>query len=69
MLRGSNRSTAIFASNDDMALGVSAANANLDAAVPTELSIAGFDEPSRRRHGSQQSERLILVSLALGLVE
>ncbi len=49
MLRSANRPTAIFASNDDMALGVSAAAAKLDVTVPTELSIAGFDDAPTAR--------------------
>lgn len=36
--------TAVFASNDDMALGVLAAAQRLGLAVPTDLSIAGFDD-------------------------
>jgi len=38
------RPTAVFASNDDMALGVLAAAQRLGLAVPTDLSIAGFDD-------------------------
>jgi LacI family transcriptional regulator len=36
--------TAVFASNDDMALGVLAAAQRLGIAVPRELSIVGFDD-------------------------
>ena len=36
--------TAIFASNDDMALGVLAAAQRLGLAVPGDISIAGFDD-------------------------
>jgi LacI family transcriptional regulator len=36
--------TAVFASNDDMALGVLAAAQRLGLAVPGELSVAGFDD-------------------------
>jgi LacI family transcriptional regulator len=36
--------TAVFASNDDMALGVLSAAHRLGLAVPAELSIAGFDD-------------------------
>ncbi|NIJ33754.1 substrate-binding domain-containing protein [Sphingomonas oligoaromativorans] len=49
MLRGPSRPTAIFASNDDMALGVSAAAAKLGLTVPTDLSIAGFDDTATAR--------------------
>jgi LacI family transcriptional regulator len=38
------RPTAVFASNDDMALGVLAAAQRLGLAVPGDLSIAGFDD-------------------------
>lgn len=38
------RPTAVFASNDDMALGVLAAAQRLGLAVPQELSVAGFDD-------------------------
>ena len=49
LLRSEKRPTAIFASNDDMALGVSAAAAKLEIAVPSQLAIAGFDDsPSAR---------------------
>jgi LacI family transcriptional regulator len=49
LLRLKNRPTAIFASNDDMALGVSAAAAKLEIAVPSQLSIAGFDDAPTAR--------------------
>ncbi len=38
------RPTAIFASNDDMALGALAAAAEADLSVPGDLSVAGFDD-------------------------
>jgi LacI family transcriptional regulator len=38
------RPTAVFASNDDMALGVLATAQRMGLAVPSELSIAGFDD-------------------------
>ncbi|WBO21508.1 LacI family DNA-binding transcriptional regulator [Sphingomonas abietis] len=44
LLGRATRPTAIFASNDDMALGVSAAAARRGIAVPGQLSIAGFDD-------------------------
>lgn len=43
-LAGDDRPTAIFASNDDMALGVLAAAHRQRLAVPTDLSVAGFDD-------------------------
>jgi LacI family transcriptional regulator len=49
LLRGPASPTAIFASNDDMALGVSAAAAKLGLTVPTDLSIAGFDDTATAR--------------------
>jgi LacI family transcriptional regulator len=39
-----SRPTALFASNDDMALGVLAAAQSLGLVVPDDLSIAGFDD-------------------------
>ena len=39
-----NRPTAIFASNDDMAVAVMAVAQNLKIAVPQQLSVAGFDD-------------------------
>jgi LacI family transcriptional regulator len=41
--------TAVFASNDDMALGVLAAAQRLGLAVPGDLSIAGFDDSTASR--------------------
>jgi len=38
------RPTAIFASNDDMALGALAAVAEADLSVPGDVSVAGFDD-------------------------
>lgn len=49
MLRRTSPPTAIFASNDDMALGVSAAAAKLGLTVPDDLSIAGFDDTASAR--------------------
>ncbi len=49
LLRARKKPSAIFASNDDMALGVSAAAAKLEIAVPFELSIAGFDDAPTAR--------------------
>ena len=49
LLAGPERPTAIFASNDDMALGVmSVANAK-GLSVPRDLSIAGFDDTQTAR--------------------
>ena len=44
LLSRSVRPSAVFASNDDMALGVLAAAQRLGLAVPDDLSIAGFDD-------------------------
>ncbi len=44
LLSRRQRPTAVFASNDDMALGVLAAAQRLGLAVPSELSVAGFDD-------------------------
>jgi LacI family transcriptional regulator len=43
------RPTAVFAANDDMALGVLAAAKRLGLAVPSELAIAGFDDSPAAR--------------------
>ena len=49
MLTRPDRPTAIFASNDDMALGVLITAIKLGIAVPDELSVCGFDDaPSSR---------------------
>ena len=44
LLSRRTRPSAVFASNDDMALGVLAAAQRLGLAVPGDLSIAGFDD-------------------------
>lgn len=44
LLSGRQRPTAVFASNDDMALGVLAAAHRLGLNVPSELSVVGFDD-------------------------
>ena len=44
LLRGKDKPTAIFASNDDMALGVMKTAALQDISVPEQLSVAGFDD-------------------------
>ncbi|MBW8848397.1 MAG: LacI family DNA-binding transcriptional regulator [Burkholderiales bacterium] len=44
LLSRRQRPTAVFASNDDMALGVLAAAQRLGLPVPNELSVAGFDD-------------------------
>ena len=66
LLGGRTRPTAIFASNDDMALGCMAAAAALGLAVPADLSIAGFDDSTGARFASPSltSVRQPLVELA-----
>ena len=44
LLSNPKRPTAIFASNDDMAAAVLAASQRFDLRVPTDLSVAGFDD-------------------------
>lgn len=44
LLTSKNPPTAIFASNDDMALGVLAAAKKLGVQVPSQLSVVGFDD-------------------------
>ena len=46
LLSRRTRPTAVFASNDDMALGVLAAAQRLGLSVPGDLSITGFDDSS-----------------------
>ena len=49
MLSAPTPPTAIFASNDDMALGVSVAAMKLGLTVPADVSIAGFDDAPTAR--------------------
>jgi LacI family transcriptional regulator len=49
LLSAAERPTAVFASNDDMALGVLVTAMKLDVAVPEQLSIAGFDDAPTAR--------------------
>ena len=51
LLGARNRPTAIFASNDDMALGVLMTAMRLGVAVPETLSIVGFDDAPTARAG------------------
>ena len=44
LLDSPRRPSAVFASNDDMALGVMAAAHRLKLSVPEDLSVAGFDD-------------------------
>ncbi len=44
LLERTDRPTAIFASNDDMALGVMMVAARMGVSVPDQLSVAGFDD-------------------------
>jgi len=44
ILQAENRPSAIFASNDDMAVGVVSAASKLGIAVPEELAVGGFDD-------------------------
>ncbi|MFZ5667892.1 MAG: LacI family DNA-binding transcriptional regulator [Pseudomonadota bacterium] len=49
ILQAGGRPTAIFASNDDMALGVIAAATRRRLTVPDDLSVAGFDDTPAAR--------------------
>lgn len=49
LLRGANPPSAIFASNDEMALGVLTAASAAQIAVPQSLAIAGFDDAQLAR--------------------
>lgn len=44
LLRGPSRPTAVFAYNDDMAIGVYRAARQLDLSIPRDLSVIGFDD-------------------------
>lgn len=44
LLASAHRPTAVLASNDDMAAGLLAAASNLRLNVPSDLSVAGFDD-------------------------
>ncbi len=44
LLQLSDRPTAIFASNDDMAVGTLATASEMKLSVPTDLSVVGFDD-------------------------
>lgn len=44
LLDGADRPSAVFASNDDMALGVLNAAAALGVSAPAELAVCGFDD-------------------------
>jgi len=44
LLTATPRPTAIFASNDEMALGVLVAAARMGINVPTQLSVVGYDD-------------------------
>lgn len=49
LLHLADRPTAIFASNDDMAVGVMAAANRMGVKIPDELSVAGFDDSPTAR--------------------
>ena len=49
ILAGTDRPTAVFAANDEMALGVLVSAARMDIAVPRSLSVAGFDDAAIAR--------------------
>lgn len=49
LLRGPDRPSAIFACNDDMALGLLITAIKRDIQVPDDLSIAGFDDAASSR--------------------
>ncbi|NQE62770.1 LacI family DNA-binding transcriptional regulator [Caulobacter sp. RHG1] len=54
MLAMPERPTAIFASNDDMALGCMAAIAEAGLMTPGDISVAGFDDSSSARFSRPQ---------------
>ena len=50
LLASTRRPTAIFASNDPMAMGVLSAAHEMELNVPRQLSVAGFDDSPLARH-------------------
>jgi len=66
ILSEGERPTAIFASNDDMALGAMAAVAEAGLSMPEEMSVAGFDDSSGGRFSRPQltTMRQPLVEMA-----
>lgn len=66
MLARRRRPTAVFASNDDMALGCMAAAGELALHIPGDISIAGFDDSTGSRFSRPQltTVRQPLVQLA-----
>ncbi len=64
LMAASERPTAIFASNDDMALGCLAALGEAGISTPEDVSVAGFDDSSGARFSRPQ-----LTTLRLPLVE
>lgn len=66
LLASADRPTAIFASNDDMALGALAAIAEAGLSTPDDISVAGFDDSSGGRFSRPQltTMRQPLVQMA-----
>jgi LacI family transcriptional regulator len=66
LLASDTRPTAIFASNDDMALGALAAIAEAGLSIPDDISVAGFDDSSGGRFSRPQltTMRQPLVEMA-----
>jgi LacI family transcriptional regulator len=49
LLSHTDRPTAIFAASDGMAMGVMAAAARMGLSIPSDLSVAGFDDTPTAR--------------------
>lgn len=66
LLAGAERPTAVFASNDDMALGALAAIGEAGLSTPEDISVAGFDDSSGGRFSRPQltTMRQPLVEMA-----
>lgn len=66
LLASPDRPTAIFASNDDMALGAMAAIAEAGLSTPEDISVAGFDDSAGGRFSRPQltTMRQPLVEMA-----
>jgi LacI family transcriptional regulator len=71
LLRQTDRPTAIFASNDDMAAGVLHAAHEIGLRVPAELSVAGYDDVpiARYVYPSLTTVRQPIRAMATGAVQ
>lgn len=66
ILRADERPTAVFAMNDCMALGLLSALHEANVSVPTEISVAGFDDISIARYANPPLTTVHVDTFALG---